>query len=224
MRFSSQVISLQHRKLLIPFDIRDTELINSEMVSLIPRKNSLAVSGTPAKADIKDLMGVLRFLRVPILPFEPKLWHRLRQPSFRPAFEGLFRAISVRTTKRQVQDELVIPRQSRYVIPIELSQIEQHYYLDTLSRQRMTIGNQGGGGLDRAVLRRCLLDLRQICTHIQVGMMQGGAALAAARDGRTQRMHLRGELLTMKEALEEMKTAHISDFLTESRMQVSLHD
>lgn len=192
------------------------------MVSLIPRRNSLAVSGTPARTDIKDLMGVLRFLRVPTLPYEPKLWHRLQQPSFRSAFEGLFRAISVRTTKRQVEDEFNIPRQSRYVVPIELSQIEQLYYLETLGRQRAIINSSGGGsgGLDRALLRRCLLELRQICTHLQVGMMQAGAGPGAPRE-RGQRMHLGRELLTMKEALEKMKNDHISEFLTESRMQVS---
>lgn len=72
------------------------------MVSLIPRKNSLAVSGTPAKSDVKDLMGSLRFLRVPLLPHNTQLWHRLQQPSMRPAFEGVFRTLAVRTTKKEV--------------------------------------------------------------------------------------------------------------------------
>lgn len=69
------------------------------MVTLIPRHNSLAVSGTPAKTDIKDLMGSLRFLGVPVLPTNPKIWHRLQQPAMRSAFEGLFRELAVRTTK-----------------------------------------------------------------------------------------------------------------------------
>jgi len=69
------------------------------MVSLIPRRNSLAVSGTPAKNDIKDLMGSLKFLRVPVLPYKGHMWHRL---PMRPAFEGLFRTLAVRTTKKEV--------------------------------------------------------------------------------------------------------------------------
>jgi E3 ubiquitin-protein ligase SHPRH len=72
------------------------------MVSLIPRRNSLAVSGTPAKNDIKDLMGSLKFLRVPVLPYKGHMWHRLQQPAMRPAFEGLFRTLAVRTTKKEV--------------------------------------------------------------------------------------------------------------------------
>lgn len=34
----------------------------SEMVSLIPRISSLAVSGTPAKSSVKDLISVLKYI------------------------------------------------------------------------------------------------------------------------------------------------------------------
>jgi E3 ubiquitin-protein ligase SHPRH len=73
------------------------------MVALIPRRNSLAVSGTPAKTDIKDLVGSLKFLRVPVLPHNSKLWLRIQQPAMRPAFESLFSTIAVRTTKAEVR-------------------------------------------------------------------------------------------------------------------------
>lgn len=198
-----------------------------EMVALIPRRNSLAVSGTPVKTDIRDLLGVLRFLRVPIIPHSPRLWYRLQQPAFRPAFSGLIQSLSIRTTKAQVSPELLIPRQNRWVIPIELNQVEQHYYLDTLSRQRDIIrrsaaASSSGGALDRALLRSCLLDLRQICTHIQVGMMlhAGGGAAGGPRDGGV-RMHLGKELMTMQEALAKMKRDHTAEFMVESRNQVS---
>ncbi len=74
----------------------------SEMVTLIPRKLSLAVSGTPAKSDIKDTIGSLRFLRVPTLPYDTRLWYRLQRPGNRAAFEGVFRGLTVRTTKKEV--------------------------------------------------------------------------------------------------------------------------
>ncbi|KAL7424578.1 hypothetical protein Q5752_000262 [Cryptotrichosporon argae] len=83
----------------------------AEMVSLIPRQCSLAVSGTPARSDIKDLMGSLRFLRVPELPTNSTLWHRLQQPAFRPAFENLFNRLAVRTTKAEVSGEFNLPNQ-----------------------------------------------------------------------------------------------------------------
>jgi len=193
------------------------------MVSLVPRVNSLAMSGTPARADIKDLMGSLKFLRVPVLPQSPHLWHRLRQPSTRPAFEGLFRQLAVRTTKREVAAEFNLPPQSRFIVPIELSEIEIHYYDDTLERQREALGlptdireaRPADWVLDRALFRHCLYTLRQICTHIQVGQMQQQAGPLR------QRLNLGRDLMTMGEALKCMKEDHAQDFLIESRSQVS---
>ena len=72
------------------------------MVSLIPRKHSLAVSGTPARTDIRDLMGSLKFLRVPVIPSDGRLWHRLQQAPMRSAFEGVFQSLAIRTTKKEV--------------------------------------------------------------------------------------------------------------------------
>jgi E3 ubiquitin-protein ligase SHPRH len=195
------------------------------MVSLLPRVNSLAMSGTPAKADIKDLMGSLRFLRVPVIPRNQHLWHRLQQTPLRPAFEGLFRQLAVRTTKREVAAEFDIPAQTRFIVPIELSEIEMHYYDDTLERQRQVLGlpadireqRASDWVLDRALFRTCLYTLRQICTHIQVGQMQ-------QQGSRAQRLHLGRELMTMGEALKRMKEDHAQDFLVESRNQVSSLD
>jgi E3 ubiquitin-protein ligase SHPRH len=132
----------------------------------------------------------------------------------RSAFEGLFRAISIRTTKKEVTNELHIPRQTRYVVPIDLSEIEMHYYNDTLDRQREQLRRQQSGTIDRTLLRACLLDLRQICTHIQVGQMHAGGSRA------DQRLRLGKDLMTMSEALEKMKEDHSQEFLVESRLQV----
>ncbi|WWD22076.1 hypothetical protein CI109_106565 [Kwoniella shandongensis] len=194
----------------------------ANMVSLIPRKNSLAVSGTPARADVKDLLGSLKFLRVPILPHDNRLWHRLQQPSFRPAFEGLFKSIAVRTTKKEVAGEFNLPHQSRFVVPIELSAIELHYYNDTLERTKERLqlpadpreARPADWVLDRALFRSCLQALRQICTHIQVGQAQ------AAGGRGDQRLHLGRALMTMTEALNKMITDHTSEYLIETRLQL----
>lgn len=195
----------------------------ANMVSLIPRQNSLAVSGTPAKTDIKDLMGSLRFLRVPVLPHDSRFWHRLQQPSMRPAFDGVFQTIAVRTTKKEVSGEFDLPHQSRFVIPIELSEIEMHYYNDTLERQRLVLGlpadlnapRPDDWYLDTALFRSCLQNLRQICTHIQVGQMAGGG-----RD--RSRLRLGRELMTLSEALARISEDHEAERLLTSRAQVRL--
>ncbi|WVQ84030.1 hypothetical protein IAT38_006175 [Cryptococcus sp. DSM 104549] len=201
---------------------------SANMVSLIPRKNSLAVSGTPAKSDIKDLMGSLKFLRVPILPFDPRLWHRLQQSTMMPAFEGLFRSIAVRTTKKEVAGEFNLPHQSRFVVPIELSEIELHYYDDTLERSRERLRlpadprdpRPDDWVLDRALFQIVLRALRQICTHIQVGQMH--AAGAGGRLGGDQRLRLGRKLMTMGEALKKMQDDHVQEVSVESRQQMRM--
>jgi E3 ubiquitin-protein ligase SHPRH len=197
----------------------------ANMVSLIPRKYSLAVSGTPAKTDIKDLMGSLRFLRVPVLPFDNRLWHRLQQSPMRPAFDGLFQTIAVRTTKKEVAGEFDIPRQTRLVVPIELSDIEMHYYNDTLERQRVILGlpadpsapRPEGWYLDRSLFRSSLQNLRQICTHIQVGQMAGEHARLGRRPNR---LRLGNELLGLGEVLKKMKEDNIAEMSIATRAQV----
>jgi E3 ubiquitin-protein ligase SHPRH len=185
----------------------------SNMVSLIPRKLSLAMSGTPARSDIKDLMGSLRFLRVPI--GDNTMWHRLMQPANASAFHGLFKAISVRTTKAEVAGEFNLPLQKRFVIPIQLSDIEMHYYLDTLERQRDRLRNQQGGFTPH-LFSLALRHLRQICTHIQVGALQrGGLGNVLDRGGR---MHLGSRLMTMEEALKKMNDDHQAEVVTETRL------
>jgi E3 ubiquitin-protein ligase SHPRH len=108
------------------------------------------------------------------------------------------------------------------VIPIELSEIELHYYNDTLDRQKEILrlpndsrdAREADWTLDRSLFRSCLMNLRQICTHIQVGQMQG--------QGRGERRLVLGrQLMTMKEALDKMKNDHAQEYLIESRKQVS---
>ena len=202
----------------------------ANMVSLIPRKHSLAVSGTPAKSDIKDLMGSLRFLRVPVLPFDHRLWHRLQQTPLRPAFDGLFQQIAVRTTKKEVAGEFDIPRQTRVIVPIELSEIEMHYYNDTLERQRTILGlpadasapRPDGWYLDKTLFRSSLQNLRQICTHIQVGHMGGGHAGRQRRGGDRLRLGLGNELLGLGEVLKRMKEDNDAEIMIGSRAQVGV--
>jgi E3 ubiquitin-protein ligase SHPRH len=197
----------------------------ANMVSLIPREHSLAVSGTPAKTDIKDLLGSLRFLRVPVLPFDHRLWHRLQQSAMRPAFDALFKTIAVRTTKKEVTNEFTIPRQTRMVVPVQLSEIEMHYYNDTLERQRVVLGLPADPTaprpdewyLDKALFRSCLQNLRQICTHIQVGQMVGGVGPR----GRTDRLRLGKEILGLREVLKRMKEDNAAEVMLASRAQVS---
>lgn len=91
---------------------------HSEMVSLIPRLSSLAVSGTPAKSQMADLIHVLkyvisilfafsamlkhqtpflsRFLRIDQLVGNLRLWNRLLKPGFADDFAAFLRHYGIR--------------------------------------------------------------------------------------------------------------------------------
>lgn len=177
---------------------------SAQMVSKIPRQCSLAMSGTPARSSISDLQGSLKFLHVPVA--SNIIWSRITQPSNKAAFEGLFKAISIRTTKAEVVGEFSLPNQTRYVVPIELSDIEMHYYLDVLERQRERLGiadgRQRDQELDFSVYRNALRHLRQICTHIQVGGLEPNQR---AGNRRGDRIQLGRQLMTMDQALKKMR-------------------
>ncbi|KAJ7460553.1 SNF2 family N-terminal domain-containing protein [Mycena latifolia] len=151
-----------------------------DMVSLIPRMASFAVSGTPARTQIADLMHVLKFLRVDHLvgPL-PRHWARLAIPGYSAHFSAFFQSIAVRTTKASVTTELTIPQQTRFLVGIQMGPVERHVYDENLEATLLELGLDARGvdvrgenqEPDGAQLRSHLRRLRAICTHPQVGQL-----------------------------------------------------
>ncbi|KAJ3901958.1 SNF2 family N-terminal domain-containing protein [Lentinula edodes] len=170
-----------------------------DMVSLIPRRSSLAVSGTPARAQVSDLSHVLKFLRFDI---EPRLWKRLLLPGFAGEFYRLFKHYSVRTMKSQVSHELTIPQQTRYLVSIDMGKVERLVYdqsfeaiLNDLGLDARGVAASEGWEVDGALLRSSIRRLRGICTHPQVGQLVG----------QNERLYKPGALKTMADVLQNMK-------------------
>ncbi|KAF9447638.1 hypothetical protein P691DRAFT_671107 [Macrolepiota fuliginosa MF-IS2] len=173
-----------------------------DMVSLIPRLASFAVSGTPARSHVSDLSHVLKFLRVDNLIGSPRMWNELLQPRNAGEFAAFFQKYAIRTIKTDIKAELTIPQQTRYVVGIELGPIEREVYdqtlmvmLDGLGLDARGIGASAGWQVDVALLRSSLRRLRAICTHPQVGQLQ--------RQG--DKMIKPGALKTMEAVLEDLK-------------------
>ncbi|KZO97524.1 hypothetical protein CALVIDRAFT_562880 [Calocera viscosa TUFC12733] len=182
------------------------------VVSLIPRRSSIAVSGTPVQDDIRDLLQVLKFLRTPVLADAPRLWTRLLKPAFAHHFQELFQRIGIRTLKKQVRAELTIPPQRRYLVPIEMGPVERHLYNDLLESAYNALGVDSLGNnineghqLDISQLRTWLLRLRQSCTHPQIGQLH-----------RNDRV-LGGALRSIGEVLELMRYQNRQIILNEKR-------
>ncbi|KAF7309597.1 SNF2 family helicase [Mycena indigotica] len=172
-----------------------------DMVAMIPRRSSFAVSGTPVRAQLTDLSHVLQFLRVDSTLTSPRFWARLLLPTYSHYFSSFFSSLAIRTTKASIKDELRIPPQTRFVVPITMGVVERTVYDADFDRVLLQLGlDHRGVDLDgnrrepdigqlRAMVRR----LRAICTHPQVGQL--GNSLF--KNG--------GSLKTMDQVLELMR-------------------
>ncbi|SMR55318.1 unnamed protein product [Zymoseptoria tritici ST99CH_1A5] len=147
----------------------------------LPRIHSWAVTGTPLRKDIQDLLGLLIFLRYK--PFDDvssgRLWGHLVR-SHRHLFRKLFGAIALRHTKAQIRDELHLPAQKRVVVTVPFSVVEQQNYTTLFNEMCEEVGvNEDGtpavefwNPSEPAVIekmRTYLSRLRQTCLHPQVG-------------------------------------------------------
>ncbi|CCM02285.1 uncharacterized protein FIBRA_04372 [Fibroporia radiculosa] len=179
-----------------------------EMVSLIPRVSSFAVSGTPARAQTADLIHVVKFLRIDEVVKYPRVWLRLLQPAYVNEFTSLFCRYAIRTVKAAVSEELTIPHQTRYLVPIELGRIERHVYNQNFENALLDLGLDARGvavradwELDTAALRFWLRKLRGICTHPQVGQLLNNA----------DKLHKPGVLKTIGEGMREQNWRNLME-------------
>ncbi|KAG8900823.1 hypothetical protein FRB99_005746 [Tulasnella sp. 403] len=180
-RFRSPLVLVEWHRVIMD----EVQLVGggkaAEMVSLIPRRSSLAVSGTPAKAHIHDLIAPLRFLGIHHLLQRDKAWNRLLLPGFYGSFTDMFDRYAIRTHKAEAEG-LSIPKQTRYVVPIDLGMIERHFYDQALEGALRELGLDARGvplfedwELDGALLRSWIRKLRMACIHPQVGALGGQA-------------------------------------------------
>ncbi|KAG5652712.1 hypothetical protein H0H81_003963, partial [Sphagnurus paluster] len=191
-----------------------------DMVSLIPRLSSFAVSGTPARQQVADLMHVLKFLRADGAVGSSRLWTRLISSGFGAAhFAALFQEYGIRTLKANVKDELTIPQQTRYLVSITLGPVEKHVYDQTLEEALQELGLDARGvaasdgwQIDGTVLRAALRRLRGICTHPQVGQLQ--------RPG--DKIFKPGAVKTIDDVLQNMRESNWRQMMDDHKAKVQM--
>ncbi|KAI1776080.1 SNF2 family N-terminal domain-containing protein [Hypoxylon cercidicola] len=158
----------------------DSGVSNAAKVArLIPRVNAWGITGTPVKEDIKDLWGLLFFLRYEPFASSTTIWEGLIT-SHKDLFYPLFNHISLRHTKRLVRDELTLPPQKRYVITMPFTAVEEQHY----QTQFKELVNRAGLGETGApmqedwdpedpntidCMKRVLAQLRQSILHPSLG-------------------------------------------------------
>ncbi|KAJ3384193.1 hypothetical protein HDU84_003097 [Entophlyctis sp. JEL0112] len=164
----------------------------AEMARMLPRVHAWAVTGTPVSAKSAGLTAVARDLRglcqfLDVLPFSAIPDRRIadllaHDPG--TVKEG-FAELMHRNTKASVQDELVLPQQTQYVVELEFSPVERDYYDEFYSQCIKELEKLNGEAIGkhwssdfqrkqyiekaRSKMRSWLLQLRQMCCHPQIG-------------------------------------------------------
>ncbi|KAK2460408.1 hypothetical protein APHAL10511_007573 [Amanita phalloides] len=190
-----------------------------DMVSLIPRYSSLAVSGTPARAQISDLIHVLGFLRVGSVIGSSRMWTRLLTKAYAKEFAQFIQNYAIRTSKASVRHELTIPQQRRFLVPIELGMIERHVYDQAFEAVLLEIGldargvaASSGWDVDGNVLRSAIRRLRGICTHPQVGQLQR----------QNDKLFKPGTVKTMADVLNALRDANWRNVMEDWKSKILL--
>ncbi|KAI5358615.1 putative helicase, Zinc finger, RING-type, Zinc finger, RING/FYVE/PHD-type [Septoria linicola] len=204
-RKRSPLVLIQwHRVVLDEAQLVESGVTSAARVACrLPRVHSWAVSGTPLKKDVQDLLGLLIFLHYKPFSDDGKLWSHLLL-NHRHLFRGIFGEIALRHTKANIREELRLPPQKRVVITVPFSVVEQQYYTTLFNKMCDDVGLTNAGSPreddwnpdDPATVERMrswLIRLRQTCLHPQVG-------------GRNRKALGRGKkpLRTVAEVLEVM--------------------
>ena len=120
--------------------------------------------------------------------------------------------------KEAVKDELTIPPQTRYLVPIELGRVERHFYDQTLDAALLDLGLDARGvaatenwEVDVAKLRYWIRRLRGLCTHPQVGQLAVNAV---------DKLHKPGVLKSMAEVLETMREQNWRNYIEDRTEKV----
>ncbi|KFG85264.1 putative SNF2 family helicase/ATPase [Metarhizium anisopliae] len=99
----------------------------ASVARVMPRINAWGITGTPVKDDVKDLFGLLLFLRYEPYCSASQVWQALIT-SHKPLFQQIFNSISLRHTKSMVRDEILLPAQKRFVISMPFTAVEEQHY------------------------------------------------------------------------------------------------
>ena len=192
-------------------------------MGMIRRQCSLAVSGTPVRR-LADLRTSLWFLGLaPAGP--PRLWKRILSAAWAPYVGRVLYDVGIRHTKAQVAPEMVLPVQTRYLVPVDFTHVETAFYRDVWHASLAALRLDADGApqhdtweLDTSVLRAQLQRLRQACTHPNVALR--GGHLLGSDAGTSVSINLRSieqVLAQMIEATKQDLGAH-KHALTSSRI------
>lgn len=150
----------------------------ASVARVLPRVNAWGITGTPVKDDVKDLFGLLLFLRYEPYCSASQIWQALIA-KHKPLFQQVFNSISLRHTKTLVRDEILLPAQKRFVISMPFTAVEEQHYQSLFKEMAEECGLETDGSPKKDewtseeyedVMRIWLNRLRQTTLHPEVGL------------------------------------------------------
>ncbi|ODV80177.1 uncharacterized protein CANTADRAFT_89757 [Suhomyces tanzawaensis NRRL Y-17324] len=205
-----------------------------QSASLIPRFHSWGVSGTPIKKNLQDLHSILQFLKVQ--PFCNEVgkfcWENLIKNS--NDFIDLWTSISIRHTKAMTHDDIKLPPQSRVLLTIPFTAIEQDLYNQLLEECLATIcldvnGNPISNDWEPsstilAYMRSWLLRLRQVCCNPQIGKLNiGSKKYRKSYSNSARGIGMIQKLKTLENLLDDMLTKAYNDVIDVEKQLYQLY-
>ncbi|OTA83102.1 hypothetical protein M434DRAFT_84181 [Hypoxylon sp. CO27-5] len=184
----------------------------AKVAKWIPRTNAWGVTGTPVKGKIKDLWGLLVFLRYEPFASDVAMWNMLIT-SHQDFFEPLFNHIALRHTKRIVRSELTLPPQKRYVITMPFTAVEEQHYQAQFTQLTKSLGFD-----ERGVLVNEHSDLKQqeviegmnrVLGELRLSIMHPSLGPGLRRLGRNRPLHTVDEMLEIM--IEQSESATKAD-------------
>ncbi|KAG9234179.1 SNF2 family N-terminal domain-containing protein [Amylocarpus encephaloides] len=178
-RAKSPLMSLQFFRVVLD----EAQMIESgvsqaaTVAKMVPRVYAWCVTGTPVRRDVRDLLGLLVFLRYEPFASMKHVWSSLIS-SRNQDFKGLFSNIALRHSKLSVRDELKLPSQRRYVITMPFTPIEEQHYQEIFNQmcEACELDSEGAPLIDQwdlvgfaETMRKWLVRLRQTALHPEVG-------------------------------------------------------
>ncbi|KAM4056022.1 ring finger domain-containing protein [Hirsutella rhossiliensis] len=193
----------------------------------IPRVNAWGITGTPVKDDVKDLFGLLQFLRYEPYCYAPPIWQALIK-RHKTIFQQIFRSVALRHTKALVRDEIRLPPQNRYVISMPFTAVEEQHYQSLFKEMAQECGLDLDGvplveDWDpedyEDVMRTWLNRLRQTALHPEVGVYNR-RILGSGKDRpmRTVEEVLGAMLEQSENAIRNDERAYLSSRLTRGQL------
>ncbi|CAO3571022.1 unnamed protein product [Mortierella alpina] len=141
------------------------------MTLLIPRVMAWCISGTPIRRHVEDLHSLLRFHGQEPVASNKRLWKLLSSYRFRSTFISSYQRIMHRYAKKDVVQELALPRQMRIIYGIRFTDVERANYNEKWEQclAECSLDNVSDNSGEAESLQNWLVRLRQTCCHPQIG-------------------------------------------------------